>query len=653
MMSLGGLALAIGMLVDNSIVVIENIFRHRYEQNEPVNESAIWGTSEVATAITASTLTTIVVFLPILFVPGIAREIFKDQAWTVILSLLVSLFVALSLVPMLATKFFREWAGFNIKPGKFSRIKTAIDNIFEKLNSFYENALRWAMGHKKTVVFGVLAIFIISVMMIVPFHFVGTEFMPKMDQGEIRSNVELPVGTKLEVTTKAVMKIEDIIRLSVPEIKLLYSSIGSGGFVGGLNPGQNTAEVTLQLVDIKERERSQWDITADLRKILSRIPGVQVTVGGADPGMAMMGFGGSPIAVEIYGHDLDKAVKLAEEVKAIIEKVPGTVEVDVSLEKSKPELQVIINRKKAADFGLSVVTISKTLQSYIKGTMASIYREGGDEFPITVRLKEEDRTKIEELYNIPIATPRGQIISAGSFIELKPALGPTTINRKKQERVVTVSSGYERRDLGSVTRNVSAELKKLVLPQGFFIKISGEAKEQAESFMWLGLALLGAIFLIYAVMSALFESLIDPFIIMFTFPLSLIGVIWLFFFTGTNLSIIGIIGVILLAGIIVNNGIVLVDYINLMRARGLPLKEAIIVAGKNRLRPVLMTATTTVIALLPMALGIGEGAEFMSPLAKAVAGGLTIGTFLTLIFIPVMYSIFETRIKGRIKKWRK
>ena len=232
-------------------------------------------------------------------------------------------------------------------------------------------------------------------------------------------------------------------------------------------------------------------------------------------------------------------------------------------------------------------------------------------------------------------------------------MGPTTINRKEQERVVTVSSGYEGRDLGSVTRNISAELKKLILPHGFFLKISGEAKEQAESFMWLGLALLGAIFLIYAVMSAQFESLIDPFIIMFTFPLSLIGVIWLFFFTETTLNIIGIIGVILLAGIIVNNGIVLVDYINLMRARGLPLKEAIIVSGKNRLRPVLMTATTTVIALLPMALGIGEGAEFMSPLAKAVTGGLTIGTFLTLIFIPVMYSIFETRIKGRMRKWKK
>lgn len=661
-MTLGGLALAVGMLVDNSIVVLDNIFRHRIEEKEPVRESAAWGTGEVAMPIIGSTLTTIVVFLPIFFVPGIARELFKEMALTVVLSLLASLFVAITLVPLLASKIFKsdEFSTNlrvqNKQPGILNIIKKFFnwlslkcENISNWLSLNYEHTIKWVLEHKPTVVLLTVLLFIFSILLVFPFRFVGTEFMPKMDQGRINVNLEMPVGTKLEVTDQMTGRVEEIVRENVSEIKFLRSQIGSGGRFGGgsSRSGPHTASVGIELVDLNKRKRSQWQITDILRKKLAKLPGIKTNMGGSS-GMALLGMGGaSPISIEIYGHDLDKATILAQQIKNIIEIVPGTVDVDISLEKSKPEVQVLINRKRAADLGLNVSVISQTLQSYVYGTQASLFREGGDEYPITVRLKEADRSKIEEIQNIPLITPKGEKIPFGTLVTLKPALGPTTISRKEQERMVTVNADYQGKDLGTVSRNIEEKIKKLVLPVGFFIKTGGEVKEQRESFIWLGLALLGAIFLIYAVMASTFESLLDPFIILFTVPLALIGVIWLFFFTGTNFNIIGIIGVILLAGIIVNNGIVLVDYTNLLRARGVPLKEAVIKAGGNRLRPVLMTAVTTIVGLLPMSLGIGEGAEFQAPLARAVAGGLAVGTILTLIFIPVVYSIFETRIKRK------
>ncbi len=656
-MSLGGLALAVGMLVDNSIVVLENIFTHRMEENEPLREAAVWGTSEVAMAITASTLTTIVVFLPIFFAPGIARELFKEQALTVVLSLLISLFVAVTLVPLLTTKLFKEETNSNPKNKKggiLGNISGIVGKILDSMSANYEKLLTWAVGHRKIVVFGTFGIFIVSILPVYPFRFVGTEFMPKTDEGSININLELPVGTKLEITEGITRKIEAIVRENVPEIKFLRSQIGPGGWLGGgSRSGPHVASIGIELVDLKQRKRSQWGITADLRKKLTGIPGAKINMGGSSGGgrMTMMGMGGAaPISIEIYGHDLDRSLEVAERIKNMVKETPGTSDVDISLEKSKPEFQMIINRKRASDLGLNVATISKTLQSYIYGTQASLFREGGDEFPITVRLKETDRSRMEELQNLPIITPKGQKVSIGSLVSFQPSLGPTTIARKEQERVVTVNADYEGRDLGSVTQNIEGKLKNIVLPPSFFIKTAGEVKEQRESFKWLGLALIGAIFLIYAVMAAQFESLLDPFMIMFTIPLALIGVIWLFFFTGTNFNILGLVGVILLAGIIVNNGIVLVDYTNLLRARGIPLREAVIQAGVNRLRPVLMTALTTIVGLLPMSLGIGEGAELRTPLARAVAGGLTVGTFLTLIFIPVLYTIFETHVKKEKNK---
>jgi len=645
MMSLGGLALAVGLLVDNSIVVLENIFRHR-EKGEPAKEGAIWGTREVAMPIIASTLTTIAVFLPIFFVPGIAGVLFREQALTVTLSLTVSLFVALTLVPLLASRLIVIRA--NNPSGKMtSKIYQMVSSWLNWLDNRYQKLLNWSLDHRRLTIIGVGGLFLTSLILVWPLRLVGTEFMPKMDQGRIEINLELPVGSRLEATEEVVKRVENIVQSNTPELEYVRSRIGTGMGFGGGRAGAHTAQVALELVDLKERKRSQWQIMAMLRKKLRNIPGVRMNLGGGRGSRMIMGLAGSPISVEIYGYDFEKAKALSEQVKEIVQNTPGAVDVETDFEEAKPEFQIYVDRKRAASLGLNVSSIAHTIQDNIYGKVATQFRQRGEEYPILVRLQQSDRKDIEDIKNIPIFISQGKRIPLGTLAEIEPARGPVTIHRKMQERVITVSADYEGRDLGTVIRDISGKLKNIVLPQDFSTVMAGEAKEQRESFMWLGIALLGAIFLVYMVMASQFESLLDPFVIMFTFPLAIIGVIWLFFLSHTTFNIIAFIGVIVLSGIVVNNGIVLVDYINLLRARGLGLRQAIVQGGRTRLRPVLMTALTTILAMTPMALGIGEGAELRFPLARAIVGGLAVATFFTLVFIPVFYATFETRIARR------
>jgi len=646
MMSLGGLALAVGMLVDNSIVVLENIFRHR-EEGEPAREGAIWGTREVAMPIIASTLTTIVVFLPIFFVPGIAGVLFREQALTVTLSLTVSLFIALTLVPLLASKLI-VIRPHNPSRKMGSKVYCLVGSWLKWLDSGYQNILNWCLDHRRFTIIGVGVLFLASLILVWPLRFVGTEFMPKIDQGRVEINLELPVGSRLEATEEVVKEVEEIVLTNTPELKYIRSRIGTGMGFGSQRVGAHTAQIALQLVDLKERKRSQWEIMAMLRKKVRNIPDVRINLGGGQAGRMIMGLAGSPISVEIYGYEFEKTKELSEQVKQILEDTSGVVDVQTTFEEAKPEFQIYIDRKRAASLGLNVSSIAYTIQSNIYGKVATQFRQRGEEYPILVRLQESDRKDVEDVKNIPIFISQNKRIPLGSLAEIKPAKGPVTINRKMQERVISVNADYEGRDLGSVIRDISGRLKNVVLPEDFSIAMAGEAKEQRESFMWLGIALLGAILLVYMVMASQFESLLHPFLIMFTFPLAIIGVVWILFFSQTTFNIIAFIGVIILLGIVVNNGILLVDYTNLLRARGMRLKEAVVQGGRTRLRPVLMTALTTILAMLPMALGIGEGAELRYPLARAVVGGLTVATFFTLVFIPVLYATVETRIaRGR------
>jgi len=615
MLSMGGLALGIGMLVDNAIVVLENVFRHR-EQGEDRRTAASLGTAQVAKAIIASTLTTISVFLPIVFVPGIAGVMFEDQALTVAFSLACSLIVALTLVPLLCSRFLHLESERRERKVQWTYdLSCKVGLCMEKLDGFYLRVLNWALDHRKTVILAILAVFFTSIAIVWPLRLVGTDFIPDMDQGEAILSVEMPPGTSLEVTEEG--------------IAALFSGEGSP-----------SAAVTLELVPAAERDRSQKEIEQAIKQRLVDVAGIRIIVG-EDPGAAMMGFGGAPVVLEIYGHDRDIARRLADRIRTIVEGIEGTIDVQTSVERASPETQIIIDRDRAYAMGLNVGSVASTVKANVYGTVATRFREGGDEYDVLVRLREDDRRTEDDVYNTSIMSPMMKQVSLKNVASLRTAEGPVTIERKKQERLVTVTADLKGRDLGSVTRDLRAKLKSLEVPEGFIVSIGGSAQEQMESFRWLGLALIGAIFLVYAVMASLFESLVDPFIIMFTFPLAVIGVVWMFFFSGTIFSIIAFIGVIMLAGIVVNNAIVMVDYINQLRDGGMELREAVVQGGRTRLRPVLMTALTTILAMIPLALGIGAGAEIRYPLARAVVGGLTASTVLTLVLVPVLYTIFE------------
>jgi HAE1 family hydrophobic/amphiphilic exporter-1 len=631
------------MLVDNAIVVLENVFRHR-EQGEDRRTAASMGTAQVAKAIIASTLTTISVFLPIVFVPGIAGVLFEDQALTVTFSLACSLLVALTLVPLLCSRFLRLESERRERRVQWTyNLSCKVGLCMEKLDRFYQGVLNWALDHRKTVILAVLAVFIASISIIWPFRLVGTEFIPDMDQGELILSAETPPGTSLEVTEQAVSRVEQIIMDEAgEELDALYTTIGSGEGIAALfsGEGSHSAAVTLELPPAAERNRSQKEIEQAIKQRLVDVPGIR-TLSGEDPGAAMMGFGGTPIVVEIYGHDRDTARRLADQIKAIVEGVEGTIDVQTSVEEANPETQIIIDRSRAHALGLNVGSIASAVKANVYGTVATRYREGGDEYDVLVRLREDDRRTKDDVYNTSIVSPMMRQVPLKNVASLRMAEGPVTIDRKEQERLVTVTADLKGRDLGSVTRDLRAKLKSLKVPEGFIVSIGGSAQEQMESFRWLGLALIGAIFLVYAVMASLFESLVDPFIIMFTFPLAIIGVIWMMFFSGTIFSIIAFIGVIMLAGIVVNNAIVMVDYINQLRDGGMELREAVVQGGRTRLRPILMTALTTILAMTPLALGVGSGAEIRYPMARAVVGGLTASTVLTLVIVPVLYTIFE------------
>ncbi len=634
MISMGGLALGIGMLVDSSIVVLENIFRLR-ERGLTRKEAAVYGAEEVGNAITASVLTTVAVFLPVVFVPGIAGILFRDMALTVVFALLCSLFVALSLIPLLASKLL------SVKR-KAERRKTT-----GKLGGAYESVLRWSLRHRKTALAIAAVIFILSISLV---RYVGIEFTPASEPGEFQLTVEMPVGTRLDVTEEAAIEAETIIQREVPEIQSMFARIGQGTGFGAIfgGAGSHMGRLWFQVVPLNERDRGDEEIRLALRQPLMQVPGAKVYFS-ADAFSEMM-FGGARLAVEIYGEDLKVARDLAVAISDTMEAIYGATDVRISRQEGKPESRIIIDEDKAAKFGLSISSIGNSVQTAIMGAVAGQYREGGKEYTIRVRLPEEERRSLEDVMDVLIPTPMGGAIPLSALADMEVAGGPVEIERKGQQRLISVTGNLTgERDLGSVVGELREKLATIAVPPDFVAEIAGEAQEVAESFRWLGLALLGAVFLVYMVMASQFESLRHPFIIMFSLPLSFIGVAWMLFLTGTTLSINSFIGVIVLAGIVVNNAIILVDYTNLLRARGMELEEAVVTAARTRRRPILMTAFTTMLAMTPMALGLGEGSELNSPMARSVIGGLATSTFLTLVIIPVVYMSFE-RFSERFEK---
>jgi len=597
-------------------------------------------------------LTTLSVFIPVIFVPGIAGVLFKDQALTVSFSLAASLIVSLTLVPLLCSRFLKlDTEGK--KSGVLVDIVNKLSSYRVKMDEFYRKPLEWCLKHRKTVLITVLIAFLSSVSLFYPLRLIGTEFTSGFDEGELRFQLETVPGTRLEITQAAAQEAERIVReVGGDDLASTYISVGSGEGIAAIfsGGGSNAVSIMVPLKKMGERKRAQADIESEIRERLLTIPGLR-TLNADSAIVASLGFGGSPINVEIYGYDREIAKDLADKIKKMIEGIPGAVDIQTSLSETNPELHIEVNRDKAYALGLNVANIASTVQTNVLGTTATRFREGSDEYDVVVRLKKEDRLTRDDLYNVPITSPMMTQVALRNVADIKQAEGSVTIERKKQERFVTVTGKLRGRDMGSVNRDIQAGLKSMPVPPGFIVSMGGSASDMTKSFRWLGLALIGAVFLVYAVMASLYESFLTPFIIMFTFPLGFIGVAWLFLFTGTVFSLTAFIGVIVLAGIVVNNGIVMIDYINQLRAGGMDLHEAVVTGARTRLRPILMTTLTTVFGMFPLALGLGSGSETSFPLARAVIGGLSVSTTLTLLFLPVLYTILsEFRLKRAERK---
>jgi len=648
MMSLSAIAIALGMVVDNAIVIYENIYRHRVE-GESNREASIFGASEVGRAVMASTFTTMAIFFCIIFVKGITGIMFRELGLAVMIVMAASLFSALTLTPMLSSQFMKIPSPTEERRGLLRRFHDFSERWFTGLETQYRRLLTWALNHRRITVGVGLGVFLLSLGLL---KVVGTEFMPKIDTGEFMGIIKLPVGTRIEVTDRVMARIEEIIEKEVPERKLIYARCGVSrtGIESVMGQKSDTHIITVggRLVPKNKRRRSDSDIGQALKQRIARIPGIQDIDFAVQSHPTQMLTGGlKPVTVEIYGYDIAKTDAFASSVKQMMETIPGLTDITISRERGKPELWVEVDRQKAASLGLNMAQIASTLRTKFYGQVATKYREAGEEYDTFVRLKDSDRQSIADLENAFITSPLGKQIPIGSIARIVKRHGPLTIERKNQERVVYVGANYYRRSLGAVVADLKKKLAKMTIPEGIDIQITGSAKEQVETFRYLGIALILGIILVYLVMAAQFESFIDPFVVLFSIPFAIVGVIWALLITGKTLNIFSFAGMIMLVGIVVNNAIVLVDYINIMRARGLGLREAILFTGPRRLRPVLMTAFTTIFALVPLALKTGEGSEFWSPLAISVIGGLLVSTLITLIFVPVMYSIFETRVKRR------
>lgn len=626
-LTLGGLALGLGMMVDSSIVILEHIYSYR-QQGYNLKESAIKGASELAPAVIASTTTTLVVFLPIIYVEGIASDMFTPLALTVSFSLITSLVVAITLVPMLSSKLLQ-------KAIKDSGRRYWFDRFLGWLTNGYRNSLKWVLGHRKTTVFATI-LAIVASLALTPF--IGAEFIPSADQGQLEVRVETPPGSSLQHTEKLVEQVNKELKEFTPLIETNYVNVGSGNFTsGGGISNSNQAIYTIQLIPSGEREKTTVDIVKEMDDKLNEIAGAEITVNSMDSGMNM----GDPIQIQLNGPEHELLKELAGEVIKEIDDVNGVYNPETSASEGVPQLNIEINQDRAAMYGLNHEQILGQVQIQFTGQVVTQYREDGKEMNVTLIYPKEQRSKIADLHDMKIQTPQGATISLDEVAEFKQMSGPVSLQRENQQPQINVNSQVVDRDLGSITADVESVLDNMNLPEGYSYQIGGQAEDMTKSFTDLAIALVFSIFLVYAVMAVQFENFLFPLIIMFSMPATVIGVVLGLFIMDIPLSIPGFIGIIMLAGIVVNNSIVLVDYINLLRRKGMARYEAILEAGRSRLRPILMTTLTTILAMVPLALALGEGAEMQQPLAVTIIFGLGISSIFTLLLIPVVYTLFD------------
>ncbi len=625
--SMGGLALGVGMLVDNSIVVIENIYRMRHE-GKSATEAAIEGAKQVSGAIVSSTLTTVAVFLPIVFVEGFTREIFADMGLTIAYSLFASLVIALTLVPMVASKVLVKEANKD-------------HHIFEGIKKGYSNILRFSLKHKVSVI--LLVILLLGASVYGAFS-LGTELFPATDSGQVNATVTLPAGSQFKDVTGIADEVTSKIQ-TVDGIESVGASIGGGMFSMGSIGGASSTSVSYYITLSEERDASTDEIIAKIKETCES-DAYEFTVSGAD--MNMGALTGSGISIEIKGNEFDTLEKIAQDVAAIVSSVKGTTEVSDGVEETSPELRIVVDKDKSIVHGLTVANAFMAISERLADDTVATTLNGEVDIIVKDDASEDAITR-EDIMNLTITTPQGSIVKVSDIATLEEANGFKSINRSGQQRYVTVTAtlldGY---NIGLVSSDIEEALKDYEVPEGYKITMTGENETINDSFQDLFLMLVLAVAFIYLIMVAQFQSLLSPFIVMFTIPLAFTGGFFALMIVGMPLSIVAFVGLIMLTGIVVNNGIVFVDYANQMREAGMSLTDALVKTGNDRLRPILMTALTTIIALSTTSLGTGSGTEMMQPMAITTIGGLIYATLLTLILVPVLYAIFhpEKKVKN-------
>lgn len=634
-LTLGGLALGIGMMVDSSIVILENIYSYR-QRGYSLFDSATKGASELAPAVIASTTTTLVVFLPIVYVEGIASDIFTPLALTVSFSLLASLVVAVTLVPMLASKLLSQ----AMEDGR----RYWFDALLEKINNGYARAIKAVLHFRKTTVFVTILLLAGSVAAV---PFIGAEFIPAGDQGQVTVQVETAPGTSLKHTEKVVDEVQEKIDTYDELINVSYVSIGGGG-IAGTTASNNEASFTIQLVAPSDRDMTTAELVQQLDQEVTSIAGAEITISEMEAGIGM----GDPIQIDLNGKEHDVLRDLGDQVVEEIKDIDGVYNPESGSTLGVPQLKVEIDQDKAAYHGLSTEMIQSQIEMNFIGQVVTVFREEGREIDVTLMYPEEAHHQIADLEDMKVHTNEGASIPLSEVAEFIEAQGPVTLVRQNQHAQMSVTTEVSDRDLNSVVSDIEKQLETMNLPEGYSYSISGQAEDMQESFADLTLALIFSIFLVYAVMAIQFENFLFPFIIMFSMPTVVIGIALGFLVSGLAFSIPAFIGVIMLAGIVVNNSIVLVDYINILRRRGIKRHEAIVQAGRSRLRPILMTTLTTVLAMIPLGLALGEGAEMQQPLAITIIFGLTVSSIFTLLIIPVVYTYFDDLTKKILRRER-
>lgn len=645
MVSLGGLALGIGMLVDNAIVVLENIYRYHtlgYDRFDSVTK----GTSEISSAVVASTATSVVVFLPIIFLSGFAAKIFKELAMTVSFSLATSLIVSLTVIPllcyiMLGIDSKKEALGLENPDGsvkyKSNIIKKSLsgfDRGLSEITEFYAQTIEYAVDNRKKTLAIAVAIFLGSLALL---PFMGAEFMPQSDEGKIDVAIEMPKGTQLEETDKIVRKVEKYL-MGNQDVDKISAVVGSSSNMGVSSA--SAATITAVLNNKEDRKNSTPEVAEEIRVFVKDIPGCEINVTQTQS-MGMGASGEAGVSLNIYGDDMEMLKKISIDIEKIMTKVEGIRGIKSSISDGSPELQVVVDKAKANSYGMTSSQIASIVRSSIDGTVATELSRDGQEIDVRVKTKEGYYKNSEDIKNISIQLMNGSYVPLGSLAEIYMEKGPSVINRENKERSISITSEVYDRDIKTVNEDVEKAIENYEFPEGYHFSFGGQYDMMMDSFASLAIMLMLSVLLVYIVMAMQFESLLYPFIIMFSIPFALSGSIILIFLTNKPISIITFIGVIVLVGIVVNNSIVLVDYINTLRSRGMDKREAVIQSGLTRLKPILMTALTTIIGLIPLFFSKAQGAEMQSSLSAVVIGGLTFSTVLTLVVVPVMYYILD------------